>query len=101
MTEDEIIAALKTEVKKRRDAAQEYHKAGRGELSAKEDGERVIIEKYLPAELSDDEIEKILQPLAAGFSMKDFGRAMGAAMKAVGNRASGDRVGVILKRLLS
>lgn len=100
LIEDEIIAVLKSEAKKRRDASQEYRKAGREELAAKEDKEFAIIEKYLPKEISDEEIEKLLRPLAAGATMKDFGRVMGLAMKAIAGRASGDRVSAIAKRLL-
>lgn len=100
LTEEEIAAVLRSEAKKRRDASQEYRKGGRQELAAKEDKELVIIEKYLPKELSDEEIEKILQPLVAGASVKDFGRVMGAAMKTVSGRASGDRVSAMVRRLL-
>lgn len=101
MTEEEIIAVLRSEAKKRRDASEEYRKGERQELAAKEDKELVIVEKYLPKELSDGEIEKILQPMVAGASVKDFGRVMGAAMKAVSGRASGDRVSAMVKRLLA
>lgn len=101
LTEDEVMAVLRSEAKKRRDAAEEYRKAGREELAAKENTERAIIEKYLPKEISDEEIEKLLQPLAVGVEIKDFGRAMGLAMKAIAGRASGDRASAIAKRLLT
>lgn len=101
LTEEEVIAVLRSEAKKRRDAAEAFHNAGREELAVKEDAERVIIERYLPKEISDEDIKKILQPLVAGSSMKDFGRVMGAAMKAVAGRASGDRVSTMVKRLLA
>jgi uncharacterized protein YqeY len=101
LTEDEVMAVLRNEAKKRRDAAEAYRKAGREELAIKEDTERGIIERYLPKEISDEEIEKLLQPLVAGASMKDFGRVMGSAMRAVENHASGDRVSAILKQLLN
>lgn len=100
LTQDEVMGVLRSEAKKRRDAADEYRKAGREELAAKENMERAIIERYLPKEMSNEEIEKILQPLVAGSSMKDFGRVMGAGMKEIAGRASGDRVSGIVKRLL-
>ena len=100
LTEEEVIAALRSEAKKRSDAAEAFRGAGREELATKEDTERLIIERYLPQELSDEEIEKILQPLVAESSMKDFGRVMGAAMKEIAGRASGDRVSAMAKRLL-
>lgn len=101
LTEDEVMVVLRSEAKKRRDAAEAFRNAGREELAIKEDTERAILEKYLPQEMSDEEIKKILQPLVAGASMKDFGRVMGSAMKAVAGRASGDRVSAILKQLLA
>jgi len=101
LTEDEATAVLRSEAKKRRDAAEAFRNAGREDLAVKEDAELAIIERYLPKEIPDDEIKKILQPLVAGASMKDFGRVMGAAMKAIAGRASGDRVSAILKRLLA
>lgn len=100
LTEEEATAVLRSEAKKRRDAAEAYRNAKREELAVKEDTERLIIEKYLPQEMSDEEIEKLLQPLVAGASIKDFGRVMGAAMKETAGRASGDRVSAVVKRLL-
>ena len=101
MSEDDVMAVLKSEVKKRRDAITEFQKGGRQELADKEAREMMILEKYLPAEISDEEIEKLLQPLVAGASVSDFGRVMSAAMKAVAGRASGDRVSAMVRRLLS
>ena len=101
LNDEETLDAIRSEVKKRRDAIAEYEKANRPELAQKEKGELAILQTYLPAELSDEEIEKLLQPLVAGASEKDFGRVMGAAMKAVSGRASGDRVFVAVKRLLA
>ena len=100
LNDEETLDAVRSEMKKRRDAIAEYNKANRPELAQKESNELAILQSYLPAELSDEEIEKLLQPLAAGASEKDFGRVMGLSMKAVGGRASGDRVGAVLKRLL-
>ena len=101
LNDEETLDAIRSEVKKRRDAIVEYEKANRPELAQKESGELAILQVYLPAELSDEEIEKLLQPLVAGASERDFGKLMGAAMKAVSGRASGDRVGAILRRMLT
>ena len=100
MSEDDVTAVLRREVKKRRDAIAEFQKGGRQDLADKEAREMAILEKYLPAEISDEEIEKILQPLVAGVSASDFGRVMGAAMKAVAGRASGDRVSAMVRKLI-
>ncbi len=101
LTDNETLEAIRSEVKKRRDAIAEYEKANRPELAEKEKKEFAILQQYLPAEISDEEIEKLLQPLVTGVSMKDFGRVMGASMKVVSGRASGDRVSAVLKRLLT
>lgn len=99
--DQETLDAIRSEVKKRRDAIAEYEKANRPELVQKESNELAILQSYLPAELSDEEIEKLLQPLVAGASENDFGRIMGAAMKAILGRASGDQVAAAVKRLLT
>ena len=101
LTEEETMAVVKSEVKKRKDAIMEFEKAGRQDLADKEKMERAILEKYLPAEISDEEIEKLLRPVVAGASAADFGRVMGTAMKAVAGRASGDRVSAAVKRMLT
>ena len=101
LNDEETLDAIRSEVKKRRDAIVEYEKANRSELAQKEKEELAILQTYLPAELSDEEIEKLLQPLVAGASEKDFGKLMGAAMKAVSGRASGDRVSAMVKRMLA
>ena len=101
LSDEEVLAVFRTEVKKRRDGAEGFSSGGRSESAEKEDAERVMIEHYLPTELSDEEIKKLVQPLAEGRAMTDFGRVMGAAMKAVAGRASGDRIGAMVKRALT
>ncbi len=101
LNEDETMAVLKSEVKKRRDSIAEFQKAGRTDLAEKETAELAVLEPYLPAEMSDEEIEKLLLPMVKGASADDFGKVMGQAMKAVAGKASGDRVNAIVKRLLT
>ena len=100
LTDEEVTAVIRSEAKKRKDAIAEFTRGGRQAAAEKESAELAILEKYLPAEMSDEEIEKLLAPLAQGVSAADFGRVMGAAMKAVAGRASGDRVAAAVKRLL-
>ena len=101
LSEDEVTAVLRSEVKKRRDAIAEFQKGNRQDLADKEAREMAILEKYLPAEIGDEEIEKLLVPLVAqGATVKDFGRVMSAAMKAVSGRASGERVSAIVRKLI-
>lgn len=100
LTEEETMAVVKSEVKKRKDSVAEFEKAGRHDLADKEKAELAILQKYLPAEISDEEIEKLVRPLAAGRAMADFGAVMKDAMKAVAGRAGGDRVSAAVKRAL-
>ena len=57
LSDEEQASVLKSEVKKRRDSIAEFQKAGRTDLAEKEAGELAILEPYLPAEISDEEIE--------------------------------------------
>lgn len=100
LTDEEIMAVIRSEAKKRKDAVAEFTRGGRKAAAEKEAMELVILEKYLPAEMPDEEIERILAPLAQGAIEKDFGKVMGEAMKIIAGRASGDRVSAIVKRML-
>lgn len=102
LSDDEVIAVFRTEVKKRIDAAGEYEKGGRGELAAKEMKEVQIIKGYLPAEADDDTVRTAVQSAIeeVGKDQKMFGKIMGLAMKKLGNTASGDRVSATVKALL-
>jgi len=101
LTDEEITAVIRSEAKKRKDAVAEYDRGGRVAAAEKESVELAILEKYLPQELSDEEIEKLLLPLAKGAAEKDFGRVMGFAMKAIAGRASGERVAAAVRGILT
>ena len=104
LTDEETLGVLKNEAKKRKEAVELYDKGGRADLSAREKGELEIIEEYLPAEMTDEELGKIvdevfLEVLPSGPA--DFGKLMGAAMKKTAGRASGDRVKEVIERKLT
>jgi uncharacterized protein len=103
LTDEETVEAIRAEVKKRRDAAEGFEKGGRRESAEKERREEEILQSYLPAEMSNEELEKIVGEVVAGFgevSQKDFGRVMGEVMKRVKGQASGDRVSTTVKKIL-
>src|SRR5262245_40287873 len=92
LSDDEVLAVLTKEAKKRREAAVAFGDAGRAELAAKERAEEEVLAGYLPKQLSDEEVALIVrQELAAGgFSgMSSMGPAMKAVQKAIAGRAEG------------
>ena len=104
LTDDEIIKALQSLVKQRRDSVDQYQKAGRDELAAKEDAEIRIIEKYLPKAASSEEIEAAVKTAISetgANSLKEMGIVMKAALsKLEGKSADGKMVSETVKRLL-
>ena len=106
LTDDQVIAVMMAEAKKRNEAAEVYEQAGRAESATKERAELAIIERYLPASLSDEEIsvivdEEVARAAAEGHS---GGKAMGLVVKAVRARAGagvdGGRVAALVKSAL-
>jgi hypothetical protein len=97
------LAVLRRERKRRLEAAGAYREAGREDLAAGEQAEAELIDTYLPAELSDPELQRIVtQALAEGGaqSLKDMGAAMKSAMAAVDGRADGKRVSGLVRAAL-
>ena len=100
---DDEIAVLRRERKRRLDAAEQFTGGGRGELAEKERTEAELISGYLPAELSDEELdaivaEKVSEAGAGG--PNDMGRVMGMVMPEVGARADGKRVSAKVREAL-
>jgi uncharacterized protein YqeY len=101
---DDEVAVLRRERKRRDDAAQAYRDADRAELAEQEEYEAGLISEYLPAELSDGELDAIVAEAveATGAeSPKDMGKVMGVAMGKVGGKADGKRVSAKVKEKLS
>lgn len=103
LMEEETVAVIRFEVKKRRDAIVEFEKGGRKDLVEKETAELKVLERYVPQELSDDEVKKNIQDVIeylGDVSSKDFGRVMGEAMKLIKGQATGDRVAALVRTML-
>ena len=99
-----VQSVLQREAKRRRDAAAEYEKAGSPERAAQELAELAVLERYLPQQLTDAEVEAIVGAVIAetgATGMSDMGKIMSAAMPRVGDRADGKRVNQAARRLLS
>jgi uncharacterized protein len=90
-----VQAVLRRELKRRREAAQAFHDAGHADRAAAEESEAALIEGYLPAQLSDDDVEMIVESAIAKLgakSLKDMGQVMREAMALAAGRADGKRV---------
>jgi len=95
LTDDEAQTVLRRELKRRREAAQAFHDAGHADRAAAEVSEAALIEGYLPAQLSDDDMEVIVESAIAKLgakSLKDMGQVMREAMALAAGRADGKRV---------
>ena len=98
------IAFLQKMVKQRRDALEIYKTQNRPELAAKEQEEIDVIEKFLPAQLSDEELKKELAAIiteTGARSPADMGKVMGLATKKFAGRADGKAISAAVKELLS
>jgi uncharacterized protein YqeY len=96
-------AVLRRERKRRRESEQAYREAGRDDLAAAEAYEAKAIEAYLPAELSDDELDALVTSAVAetgASSPRDMGRVIKQVMAAAGGRADGKRVSTKVKEAL-
>lgn len=98
LTDADVLDVVKKQVKTHTESVDAFTKAGRTELADKEKAQRAILETYLPRQMSDEDLKRVLEPIAAAGG--DFGPMMGKAMKAVGGNADGARVSLMLKQLL-
>ena len=105
LTDAEVEAVVQKEVKKRRESAEIYAQAGRDELAQKELDEMAILEKYLPQQLSEAEIEALLRQIIDESKLtldaKNQGMLIGQVKKRVGSAADGAVVARVVARLLN
>ncbi len=101
---DDELAVLRRERKRRVEAAKAFRDGGRTDLAEGEEAEGELIGSYLPAELSDDELQQIVQQAVrdtGAASAKDIGSVMKHAMAAVDGRADGKRVSELVRASLT
>jgi uncharacterized protein YqeY len=104
LDEQREVAVLKRERKRRAEAAEAYRKAGRDEPAAAEEAEAAVIGEYLPAEISDDELEALIADALSetgAASQKEMGKVMSAVMSKAGGRADGRRVSELVRQRLA
>lgn len=102
LPDEDVTAVIRREVKKRKESSEAFRAGNRTELADKEDSERVILEAYLPALMSKDDIRKIVEAKKVEMGVtdkKDMGKFMGAVMKDLAGKADGADVKEIINSL--
>ena len=103
LSDEEAMSVIRKAVKQRQDSIEQYSNAGRTELADKERSEMEILKTYLPAELSEEELEAGLREIVASTgaqSKKDLGKVMKEATARYKGRADGKKIQEIVSRLL-
>lgn len=99
LTDEDVVRVLKSEIKKRNEAIADYNKGGRQELAAKEQSEIEIVAKYLPPQLSEEEIRKAIKEILQKIENKEnMGKVMGAVMAELKGKADGSLVKKIVEQ---
>lgn len=104
LTDTEIISVIQREVKKRKEASEGFRKGSREELAFKEESEAKILEAYLPQQISDEELTKLVEDAinnTGASSMQDMGKVIGQVREKVGQQADGARISALVKERLS
>ena len=102
-TDEEVLQVIQKEAKKRREAIEEYEKAGREDLVKSEKEELEVLMEYLPKQLSEDEIRSIALEVVkevGASSLKDLGKVMKVIMPRVKGRTDGKVVNRIVREIL-
>ncbi|MGV3459985.1 MAG: GatB/YqeY domain-containing protein [Flavobacterium sp.] len=104
ISEEEEIKLLQRLVKQRKDSANIYIEQGRQDLADPELEQAAVIEKFLPAQLSEEAVEAVIRKIVAdnGFAgMADMGKVMGVASKELAGSADGKTISTVVKRVLA
>lgn len=104
LTDEVALSVVQKQAKKRRDAIEQYQAASRADLAAQEQAELEILEAYLPAQASDEEIRAVIRDVigsTGASSVADMGKVMGPAMGRLRGKADGRRISDIARELLS
>lgn len=104
LSDEEVLTVISQEVKKRKDSIEGFKQGGRDDLVVKEQKEIEILSVYLPEEMSDEEVLRIVQGgirESAATNMKDFGNVMKVIMPILKGKASGDRVSKFVREELN
>lgn len=103
LTDADVTIQIQKELKKRREAVEGFLKGGREELAEKEKQEATVLEAYLPAQLSDEELTKIVDETISetgASTIADMGKVISSVMAKVSGQAEGARVSLLVKQQL-
>lgn len=104
LSDEDTISVFQREVKKRKEAADGFRSGGREESALKEEAELKVLESYLPARLSNEELTKMVEESInelGATTMADMGKVMGVVMGKVAGRSDGGMVSAMVKERLS
>lgn len=102
-TEEDVMNVLQKQAKQRKDSIEQFKAGGRDELAAKEAKELALLESYLPAQMGEKEINKLVDEAIAAIgasSAQDMGKVMGALMPKTKGKADGSLVSKIVREKL-
>ena len=103
VTDADILKMVQKLIKQRKESAEQYAAAGRQELADNELAEAAAMEKYLPKQLSVDEVKAKVREIIAqvgAASIRDMGKVMGVANKALAGQSDGRNISAVVKELL-
>lgn len=104
LSDNDLIAVVQREIKKRKEAAESFRQGDRIELAEKEEKEAEVLMDYLPEQLSDEQLSKIIEEVineTGAVAVSDMGKVIGAVMPKVAGKADGGRVSALVKEKLS
>lgn len=104
LSDDDVTQVIQKELKKRRESAEVFKQGNRHELAEREEAEAAVLEKYLPEQMSDEELTKIIEAViteVGASEVKDMGRVIGAVRQKVGSLADGAKISQIVKEKLN
>ncbi len=104
LEDQEVISVISSQIKQRRESIDQYRKAGREDLAKAEESELQVLQAYIPAQLSEEEMSQAVDEIIAevgAASMKDMGKVMKAAMAKLAGRADGRAINEMVKAKLS
>ncbi len=104
LSDDEVISVLSSSIKKRKDSIQQFEKGGRDDLASREKAELELVFKYLPEQLTEEELSQIISQAIEELNatgVPDLGKVMKVIMPKVKGRADGKRVNQMVSSQLS